>query len=61
MNTDKTNSRLECGQPRRAYTKAKMNIIEIDSVDIFTASGAATRQIDGFGKQGTNDWFESEN
>ena len=61
MNTFKTNSCLECGLPRRAYTKAKMQVVKIESDGFFTQSGPATRQIEGFGKQGTNDWFAREN
>ena len=44
---------------RKPYQKASMHIIEIDAVDVLTTSGATTRQIDGFVKESTNDWFES--
>ncbi|MCF0223120.1 MAG: hypothetical protein HUK20_02520 [Fibrobacter sp.] len=42
---------------KRPYTKASMQIIAVESEGFFTASGAATRQIEGFGKESTDDWF----
>ena len=59
MNTIKTNSCVQCGHPRRSYTKAKMQVVKIESEGFFTQSGATTRQIEGFGKENTNDWFAS--
>ena len=59
MDSMKNSLIQQCQLTRRHYTKASMLIIEMESEGFFTQSGAATRQIENFGKQSTNDWFES--
>ena len=55
----KTSPIQQSQSARKPYQKATMQVIEVESEGFFTQSGATTRQIEGFGKENTNDWFAS--
>ena len=57
MDSTKTHPNLQCQLARRRYIKALMQIIEVENEGFFTASGAATRQVESFKKESTDDWF----
>ena len=47
----------QCLFAKKPYQKALMRIVEIETVDVLTASNEPTRQLDNFQKKNTDDWF----
>ena len=55
--TMKNTMNSQCLFAKKPYQKALMRIVEIETVDVLTASNEPTRQLDNFQKKNTDDWF----